>query len=197
MSASPSLFRYARKRRAGEHAPDVAHPAEDDHAEDEDRDVEEEVVARDAVLRRGVVGAGDAAEEGAAGVGPGLRPHQRDAHRGGGRLVLADRDPRPPEPRVAQPQRAEDREHEQQDREPVEQVGGGDLVVEDLRVAAREEARGQERRRWRSRGGCRSPGWSIGLIPSAPFVMLKPPMLSPFRATCGRISPKPSVTIAR
>ena len=41
------------------------------------------------------------------------------------------------------------------------------------------------------------PGVSIGVIPFAPFVRLKPPRLSPLRAICGRISPKPSVTIAR
>ena len=40
--------------------------------------------------------------------------------------------------------------------------------------------------------------WSIGLIPGGPFVRLKPsPFWSPLRATSGRISPKPRVTIAR
>ena len=43
------------------------------------------------------------------------------------------------------------------------------------------------------------PGESIGVIPFGPFVRLKPvpKKLSPLRAICGRISPKPSVTIAR
>ena len=63
-----------------------------------------------AALEDRVVGAGDAAEERAGRVRPRLRPHQRHAHRGGGGLVLADRDPGAAEPRVAQPQRAEDRE---------------------------------------------------------------------------------------
>jgi len=39
------------------------------------------------------------------------------------------------------------------------------------------------------------PGESIGVMPFGPFVRLKPPRLSPLRATCGRISPKPSVTV--
>ncbi len=42
-----------------------------------------------------------------------------------------------------------------------------------------------------------NPRESIGLIPNDPFVRLKPPKLSPFRITCGRISPNPSVTMAR
>ena len=95
-------------------------------------------------LAERVVRARDAAEEGAARIGPGLRPHQRDAHRGSGGLVLADRDPGATEPRVPQPQRAEHGDDEQQDREPVEEVGRRDLVLEELRVAAGEEARGQE-----------------------------------------------------
>jgi len=40
-------------------------------------------------------------------------------------------------------------------------------------------------------------GHAIGAIPNVPFVRLKPPKLSPFRTTCGMISPNPSVTIAR
>ena len=83
-----------------------------------------------ALLNDGVVRAGDAAEERAARVGPGLRPHQRDAHRGRGRLVLADRDPGPAEPRVPQPQRAEDGEEQQDERRPEEDVGRLDLVPE-------------------------------------------------------------------
>ena len=43
------------------------------------------------------------------------------------------------------------------------------------------------------------PGASSGVIPFGPFVRLKPVprKLSLLRAICGRISPKPSVTIAR
>ena len=37
----------------------------------------------------------------------------------------------------------------------------------------------------------------MGLIPNVPFVRSKPPIESPFRTTCGTISPNPSVTIAR
>src|SRR5262245_64715695 len=39
----PLLVQVREERRAEDHAPDVAHPAEDDHAEDEDGDVEVEV----------------------------------------------------------------------------------------------------------------------------------------------------------
>ena len=41
------------------------------------------------------------------------------------------------------------------------------------------------------------PGASIGVMPFGPFVRLKPLRSAPLRATWGRISPKPSVTIAR
>src|SRR5262249_16825590 len=95
------LIEVGEERGAGHDAPDLADGAEDDHAEDEDRDVEEEVAREGRTLEGRVVSAGDAAEEGAARVGPRLRAHQRDAHRGCRRLVLADRDPRPAQPRVA------------------------------------------------------------------------------------------------
>ena len=152
-----------------------------------------------ALLNDRVVRAGDAAEERAARVRPGLRPHQRDAHRGRGGLVLADRDPRAAEPRVLQPQRAEHREQQQDDRDPEEDVGRLDLVAEVIRLAAREEVRRQERRRSQSERRLPKPIESSGVIPFGPFVRLTPvpKKLSPLRAICGRISPKPSVTIAR
>ena len=110
-----------REERSPEHhPPHVAHAAEDDHAEDEHRDVEVEVLRKGGALEGREVGAGDPAEERPARVGPGLGPHQRNAHRRGGRLVLADRDPGPPEPRVAQADRAEDGDGEQRERGPVE-----------------------------------------------------------------------------
>ena len=142
--ARPSWFRVGEERGADDHAPDVPHAAEDDHAEDEHRDVEEEVARERRALERRVVGAGDAAEERAARVRPRLRPHQRDSHRRGRGLVLADRDPGAAEARVLQPQRAEDREQEQHDRRPEEDVGRLDLVAEVLRVAALEVVRRQE-----------------------------------------------------
>ena len=43
---------------------------------------------------------GDPAEDRPEGVGPELGRHRVDAHRRGGGLVLANRDPRPPQPRV-------------------------------------------------------------------------------------------------
>ncbi len=138
------LVQVGEERAADDHAPDVPHPAEDDHAEDEHRDVEVEVAGERRALEDGVVRAGDAAEERAARVRPRLRPHQRDAHRRRGGLVLADRDPGAAEPRVLQPQRAEDREEQQHDRGPEEDVGRLDLVAEIGRVAALQVVRGQE-----------------------------------------------------
>src|SRR4249919_748564 len=55
-----------------DHAPDIAHPAEDDHAEDEDGDVEVEVPGEGAALEAPVVGSGDAAEERARRIRPRL-----------------------------------------------------------------------------------------------------------------------------
>src|SRR5215210_4769718 len=86
--------------RAEYHAVDVPHAAEDDHTENEDRDVERECVGEDVLDERAVEGARDAAEDSPEGVGPELRRHRVDAHRGGGGLVLAHRDPGPPQPRV-------------------------------------------------------------------------------------------------
>ena len=168
----PLLVEVREERGPEHHPPHVAHPAEDDHAEDEHRDVEVEVLGERRALERREVRARESAEERAAGVRPGLRPHQRNAHRRGGDLVLADRDPGTSEPRVAQTDRAEHREAEQQQRRPVEdaravrvgQVAGGkepsgpvvQPVAETGRVDRRDPLRaaGQvEARRGRSRCG--------------------------------------------
>src|SRR5215203_3295163 len=85
---------------AEDHAVDVPHAAEDDHTEDQDRDVEREGVGEDVLYERPVEGARDAPEDRTKGVSPELRRHRVDAHRGGGGLVLAHRDPSPPKPRV-------------------------------------------------------------------------------------------------
>ena len=98
-----------KEARAEDDAPDVAHPSEDDHAEDEHGDLEEEVVRERAALVRRVERTRNAAEERAGRIRPRLRAHQRHAHRRGGGLVLADRDPGAPDPRVAQPRAAERR----------------------------------------------------------------------------------------
>ena len=111
-------------------------PAEDHHAEEEDRELEEEVRGERARAIAREVGAGDTAEERADRVRPRLRPHQRHAHRRGRRLVLADRDPRPPEPRVAEADAAEDGEEHEPDRHPVEEV----VLV---RLLAEHEARSE------------------------------------------------------
>ena len=108
----PLDVQVAEDHPAEDHARETAHPAEDHHAEQEDGDVEVEVRRERARLEARVERARDAAEERADRVRPRLRPHQRDAHRRGGRLVLADRDPGATEPRALQPPAAEDREQE-------------------------------------------------------------------------------------
>ena len=60
--------------RAQDHAPDVAHPAEDDHREHEDRERELELVRVHRVQVRAQERAGDPAERRARRVGEQLRP---------------------------------------------------------------------------------------------------------------------------
>src|SRR5918995_7349896 len=86
--------------RAEDHAVDVPHAAKDHHTENDDRNVEREGVGEDVLYERAVEGARDAAEHRSKGVGPELRRHRVDAHGRGGGLVLAHRDPGPPQPRV-------------------------------------------------------------------------------------------------
>ena len=64
--------------------------------------------AKHAVDVRGERHAAEAADERADRVGGQLGPHQRDAHHARGELVLADGQPGPPEPAVADAQRHED-----------------------------------------------------------------------------------------
>src|SRR3954454_1365772 len=87
--------------RAEDDARDAPHAAEDDHAEDEDRDVEEEVIGERSALVARVERARNTAEERTGRIGPRLRLHQRDAHCRRRSLILTDRDPGAPEPRVA------------------------------------------------------------------------------------------------
>src|SRR5204863_7415391 len=94
----PFLVQVGEERGAEHHAPYVAHSAEDDHREDESGDVEVEVVRERRAFERCEVCARDAAEERTGRVSPRLRAHQRDAHRGGSSLVLADCDPGTPQP---------------------------------------------------------------------------------------------------
>src|SRR6187551_2934169 len=98
---------------AEDDAPDVPHAAEDDHAEDEHGDVEEEVPGERRTLEARVVGARDSAEERAGRVRPCLRAHQRHAHRRCRRLVLPNCDPCSAEPRLEQPEAAEDGEQDE------------------------------------------------------------------------------------
>src|SRR3954452_16732051 len=120
-----------KETRTDDDAGNAAHAAEDDHAENEHRDLEEEVVRERTALVRRIERARDTAEERAGRVRPRLRPHEGDAHRRGGRLVLANRDPCAPEPRVAQPHRAEDGDQHETERG-AEEDGvevGGDRVL--------------------------------------------------------------------
>ena len=132
----PLLVQVGEHCAADDHPPDVAHPAQDDHREDERGDVEREVVREGRALEAREERAGDAAEERAARVRPGLRPHQRDPHRGGRDLVLPDRDPRAAEPRVAEPDAGEDRDREQDEAGPEVRV----VSVREREVVVRQEA---------------------------------------------------------
>src|SRR5829696_3017783 len=103
--------------RAEDHAVDVTHAAEDDHAQNQDRDVEREGIGEDVLYKGAVEGARDAAEDRPQSVGPELCRHRVDAHGRGGGLVLAHRDPGPPQPRVPEAHVDVDRDqHQDQDR---------------------------------------------------------------------------------
>ena len=72
------------------------------------------------LLYERVEGAGDAAEERARRIRPRLRAHERHAHRRGGGLVLANRDPGATDARVAQRALQNDGEHDEHERSPEE-----------------------------------------------------------------------------
>ena len=114
--ARPSRLRYARK-----HAPTITPqmlpmPPRMTMQRTKIEMLEVEVVRERAALVARVVRAGDAAEERADRVRPRLRAHQRHAHRRGGDLVLADRDPRAAEARVAHARATEDRDQHEHER---------------------------------------------------------------------------------
>src|SRR5215212_2464224 len=102
--------------RTEDHAVDVPHAAEDDHAQHQDRDVEREGVGEDVLYEGAVERAPDTPEDRPQSVGPELRRHRVYAHRRGGGLVLAHRDPGPPQPRVPEAHVDVDRDqHQDQD----------------------------------------------------------------------------------
>ena len=114
-----------RQRDRPEHdPPDRAEPAEDDHREHEDRERELELVGVDRAEERAEERAGHAAAGRAHRVGEQLHAHGRDAHRDRGDLVLADRDPRPPDARVAQAEVDEQDDQRERERGPVPRVSG-------------------------------------------------------------------------
>src|SRR5215211_7295982 len=87
---------------AQNHAVDVPHAAEDDHAQDDYGDVEREGVREDVLYERAVEGTCESPEDRPQGVGPELRCYRVYAHRRSGGLVLAHRYPGPPKLRVPQ-----------------------------------------------------------------------------------------------
>ncbi len=121
-----------QRDRAQHHAPDRPEAAEDDHGQHEDRERELELVGVDRVVEGAEERAGHAAHRRAERVGEELHAHGRDAHADRGDLVLADRDPRPADARVAQPE--VDEQHDQRERErrpvPRSEVQRGEAVDE-------------------------------------------------------------------
>src|SRR5215211_5914757 len=103
----------SQEHRSQDHAVDAPNAAQDDHTQDEDRDVEREARREDALYERAVERACDPPEDPPEGVGPKLRRHRVDAHRRGGGLVLAHRDPGPSQPGVPQAYVDVDRDQDQ------------------------------------------------------------------------------------
>src|SRR3712207_3186241 len=99
--------------RAQDHAVDVPHATEDDHAQHEDRDIEREGVREDVLYERGVESAREAPEDRPQRVGPQFSRDRIYTHRSGGGLVLAHRDPGPPKPRVPEAYVDVDRDQDQ------------------------------------------------------------------------------------
>ena len=89
--------------RADRDAPDVAHAAEDDHRQDRERHREQELVRRHDRELRGIEDAGQAGRRRPEGEREELRRDRVDAVGGRRQLVLADRVPGPPDPRILQP----------------------------------------------------------------------------------------------
>jgi hypothetical protein len=108
-----------QRERPDDDAPDGAEPAEDHHGQDEDGERELELVRVHGVQEGRLEGTRDAADRGAHGVGHELRLDERHAHGRGRDLVLAQGDPRPSEPRVAQADDAEQDDERQGEHEPV------------------------------------------------------------------------------
>src|SRR5919112_2136417 len=100
--------------RAQDHAVDVSHAAEDNHAQHEDRDVEREGVREDVLYERAVESARNSPENRPQGVGPELRRHRVYTHRRRCGLVLAHRDPGPTQPGIAQAYVDVDRDKDQE-----------------------------------------------------------------------------------
>ena len=110
---------------AQDHALEAAHAPEDDHAQEHDRDVELEGTRRDGLQLGRVERAGEAGEGGAEGEGEELGLHRIDPGAVGGRLVLADGHPGPPQPRVTHPVHGPQRQgtDDQDEEVPGDEVG--------------------------------------------------------------------------
>ncbi len=110
---------------AQDHALEAAHASQDDHAQQHDRDVELEGARRDGLQLGRVERAGEAGEGGAEREGEQLGLDRVDPGAVGGRLVLADGHPGPPEPGVPHPVHGPERKRpDDQDEEvPRDEVG--------------------------------------------------------------------------
>ena len=114
------------QQRPDHDAPDRPQATEDHHREHEDREAELELPGVDQRRICAEEGARDAAERRAQRVGVQLCPHERDAHRDGGDLVFAQRDPRSPQPGVAH---ADSHEQRDQDQREDRVVPGSDVQL--------------------------------------------------------------------
>ena len=121
---------------------------------------EVEPVRQHAVDVGGERDAADAAGDRADRVGGELGPHQRHAHHAGRQLVLADRQPGPAQPALAQPQRDED------------QNAASATKIRNLQAQV-------ERAELGATPGAERIGRSTGVMPLVPLDRLKPAMLSP------------------
>src|ERR671913_1188810 len=117
------LRQVGQQERAEEHTDDVARSADDDHGHEEERQVHHERVGLDVLLLAAEQQARDAADGRADGEGPQLELEARDAHHGGGVLVLADGQPGAAHPAVLEAARHEDHEDQDDEREPVPPLG--------------------------------------------------------------------------
>ncbi len=129
-----------------DHAIDAAHAAQHDHDQEHDRNREHEHVRGRRLQLGDIEGAGHAAEGGADREGQQLQMGPVDAHGAGGDLILADRHPGAPHPRILQPQADEDQHPDHQQAEIVVGArGDAEGIAEEARRGRAVEADGAVR----------------------------------------------------